>query len=336
LADRVIGSTVVEIRADSSKLDAGLAEAKWKVEAAAASTGTAATQGTTKSFQKSLGAVNELRQALTYTAASVGLITAAAEGLWRMLGKAWADARTAGLPALDAVYNKMNEIRAEATKIGQALDDSLNPPDAFENLDRQIEALKKKAASAGTAFTDATQEKSGGIGWVFSKTYDAITGLDKVQQATLDGNRRAAQGAASAAIRELEARREAYSLKVAEIEAAKKAKDDAEQQNRDEVYQAHRMQATWMDEVAAAKEAADIRKRSAEEFASIMRQSALETTNAVNSINASLSGDRIAAGIAGLTAALDSILMNNAAAQNNAAYAGTASPIFGPYGPAGP
>lgn len=336
MADRVIGSTVVEIRADSSKLDAGLAEAKGKVEAAAASTGTAATQGATKSFQKSLGAVNELRQALTYTAASVGLITAAAEGLWRMLGKSWADARTAGLPALDAVYNKMNEIRAEAVKIGQALDDSLNPPDAFENLDRQIDALKKKAAAAGTAFTDATQEKSGGIGWVFSKTYDAITGIDKIQQATLDGNRRAAQGAANAAIRELETRREAYRLKVAEIEAVKKEKaeyDDNKAQS-ERMWDEHIKQ--FRERKKQEEELADIRRRSAEEFASIMRQSALETTNAVNAINSSLSGERIAAGIAGLTAALDSILMNNAAAQNNAAYAGSASPVFGPYGPAGP
>lgn len=333
MADKVIGSAVVELRADNTKLDAGLAEAQGKVEQAAASTGTAATRNLNQSFSKSLGAVNELRQALTYVAGGIGLIVASAEGLWRVLGKSWADARTVGLPALDAVYDKMSEIRDEATKIGQALDDSLNPPDGFASLDRQIDALKKKAAGAGTAFADATKEDSGGIGWVFRKTFDSITGVEQLRQQTLEGNQRAAQQAAQAAIRELENRREAYALKVAEIEAQKQAKQEAEQQNRDEVYQAQRMQAVWMDEVKAAQEAADIRKRSAEEFAAIMRQATLDTTNAVNAINSSLSGERIAAGIAGLTAALDSILMNNAAAQNNAFQAGSTIQFYGPTQP---
>ena len=201
--------------------------------------------------------------------------------------------------AVDALYKRSarERVRADAAAAAES-----------------VEAEKRVAADK-LSFQEKAVEAA------HQAELEAMSEEDRIRRVYADKRKELEYGLVSA-------RESGNTSAIPKIEAGIKALYATESRLLDEINQ-KRQKAAQQSGEEMSKSMVD----AAEKFAAIMRQATLDTTNAVNAINSSLSGERIAAGIAGLTAALDSLLMNNAAAQNNAFQAGSTIQFYGPTQP---
>jgi hypothetical protein len=344
LADRVAGSLVVELRADSSKLDAGLAEAQGKVEAAAekasASTGskfgTALSRagGTLTQFATGIPVIGSLINGL---GGPISAVVGAVTGLLVLYDR-WHEKQLAVNKAMQDLVRETEALRnASAASLSKVAESGFDPgskrfhEERLKQIDLESNAELGSIHDAAEAKYQSMVKEGTDTQAATKIIFDTRAQLeaDAINKANGRRNQEEVRYAKERdKAREEEDRTRSQREKQARDDAAKADKEAADEQeradkaaqeeiDRAEVYQAQRMQATWMEEVRLAKEAAEIRERSAERFAAIMRGAAADTTNALNSLNSALGNDRIASGLVGIQSTLEAILANGQAAQFN-------------------